>query len=247
MNNKTTTTFMAICVATASLCAGAASNDVVRAQTQEELTGGFIIQPISGKIVAFRNKQSLYAASQLEEVVGQLRETQNIPAFVLGADEKRDNVGIEVVLTDAPVIEGTTLLAAPEQSKAFLSVGWLLADKPNDKRRQRRLQIELFRAFAAACGAGTPLYPPCVMARICSASDIDRARSREYGPEALSNIGIALKKSGVQYIRHATYLQACQEGWAAAPTNDIQKAIWGKVHAIPKNPMKIEFDPKKGR
>ena len=34
---------------------------------------------------------------------------------------------------------------------------------------------------------------------------------------------------------------------APAPTNEFQKAVWDKVHAIPQNPMKIEFDPKKGR
>ena len=44
----------------------------------------------------------------------------------------------------------------------------------------------------------------------------------------------------------STYKKACQEGWVSAPTNDIQKAIWDKVHAAPKNPMKIEFDSKKG-
>ena len=44
-----------------------------------------------------------------------------------------------------------------------------------------------------------------------------------------------------------TYETACCQGWAPTPTNDLQKAIWDKVHAIPATPMKIEFDPKKGR
>ena len=56
-----------------------------------------------------------------------------------------------------------------------------------------------------------------------------------------------MEKCGVTPLRIATYRQACREGWAPAPTNDVQKAIWDKVHAIPKSPMKIEFDPKKGR
>jgi len=38
-----------------------------------------------------------------------------------------------------------------------------------------------------------------------------------------------------------------EEGWAPAPTNEYQKIVWDKVHAIPQKPMKIEFDPKKGR
>ena len=56
-----------------------------------------------------------------------------------------------------------------------------------------------------------------------------------------------LSAAGVTPLRRTIYRRACQEGWAPAPTNDVQKAIWDKVHAIPKTPMKIEFDPKKGR
>ena len=42
----------------------------------------------------------------------------------------------------------------------------------------------------------------------------------------------------------ATYKRACREGWAPTPTNDVQRAIWEKVHAIPDKPLTIEFDPK---
>jgi hypothetical protein len=56
-----------------------------------------------------------------------------------------------------------------------------------------------------------------------------------------------LIKVGVTPIRLVTYAKACKEGWAPQPTNDVQKAIWDKVHAMPATPMKIEFDPKKGR
>jgi len=52
---------------------------------------------------------------------------------------------------------------------------------------------------------------------------------------------------GVMPARKGTYESACQEGWADEPKDKYQQAIWDKVHAIPKNPMKIEFDPKKGR
>ena len=56
-----------------------------------------------------------------------------------------------------------------------------------------------------------------------------------------------LKNLGVTPAYQRTYKQACIEGWAPNPTNEYQKAIWDRVHAAPKNPMKIEFDPKKGR
>jgi hypothetical protein len=56
-----------------------------------------------------------------------------------------------------------------------------------------------------------------------------------------------LANLGVKPAHIRTYKQACKEGWAPAPTNEYQKAIWDKVHEPPATPMKIEFDPKKGR
>ena len=33
-------------------------------------------------------------------------------------------------------------------------------------------------------------------------------------------------KRGIPTLRHGTYRSACEHGWAPAPTNDVQKAIW---------------------
>ena len=45
----------------------------------------------------------------------------------------------------------------------------------------------------------------------------------------------------------ANYYEACERGWALAPTNAAQKAIWKKVHQIPDKPITIEYDPKKDK
>ena len=39
------------------------------------------------------------------------------------------------------------------------------------------------------------------------------------------------KSHGLASAKRVAYKKACQEGWAPAPTNDIQKAIWDKVMA----------------
>lgn len=58
-----------------------------------------------------------------------------------------------------------------------------------------------------------------------------------------------LSDFGVKPRKMATYKRACQEGWAPAPTNDIQKAIWEKAKADkergPVNPIKIPPPNKK--
>ena len=56
-----------------------------------------------------------------------------------------------------------------------------------------------------------------------------------------------MKPLGVLPAQRATYMKACQEGWAPPPTNDVQKAVWEKVHAIPDKPITIEYDPKKDK
>ena len=50
-----------------------------------------------------------------------------------------------------------------------------------------------------------------------------------------------LPELGVTPWKETTYKRACEEGWAPAPTNEYQKAVWDKVHAIPDQPLKIKY------
>ena len=77
--------------------------------------------------------------------------------------------------------------------------------------------------------------------------DLDAVTLEEYGVDVQMALARLLPSYGVIPYTQTTYRKAVQQGWAPAPTNEYQKAVWDKVHAAPKNPMKIEFDPKKGR
>jgi hypothetical protein len=54
---------------------------------------------------------------------------------------------------------------------------------------------------------------------------------------------------GIERAERMTYEVACREGFAPAPTNDIQKAIWERIKADkergPTNPLKIPMPKKK--
>ena len=57
-----------------------------------------------------------------------------------------------------------------------------------------------------------------------------------YASEPMSQGGAmvishALPQMGIPQIRRVSYKNACEEGWAPAPTNEFQKAIWEKVKA----------------
>ena len=95
-------------------------------------------------------------------------------------------------------------------------------------------------------GEESPLeYIP--MQTVMKSEDLDKLLTDGFTFDMASSINENLQALGMHPERKVPYIKAVKEGWAPAPTNDIQKAIWDKVHAAPKNPMKIEFDPKKGR
>ena len=55
------------------------------------------------------------------------------------------------------------------------------------------------------------------------------------------------KGYGITPAIESTYRKACKEGWAPQPTNEYQQAIWDSFHELPTKPVKIEFDPAKGK
>lgn len=138
-------------------------------------------------------------------------------------------------------------LVAAEARWAFVNVRPLMKDKPSADLLAKRVSQQIWRAFGNLLGASDSRFKGCIMSPISSVSDLDRCQASVFSPEPFERITSHLKAIGVTPAIRATYRRACQEGWAPAPTNEHQKAVWDKVHALPKNPMKIEFDPKKGR
>ena len=104
-----------------------------------------------------------------------------------------------------------------------------------------RCRKEFIRAYCYACGAGGSNFKDNLMT-ITKTSDLDFCG--EFIPaDTKRSIQTALHERGLEPQIFKTYLRACNEGTAPAPTNEYQKAIWEKVHAIPDKPLKITFDP----
>ena len=62
-----------------------------------------------------------------------------------------------------------------------------------------------------------------------------------YGIDVSRGITYNMPRAGVTPWKVTTYKRACEEGWAPAPTNEYQQAIWDKVHAVPTEPLKIKY------
>ena len=106
---------------------------------------------------------------------------------------------------------------------------------------------QLTRVFCLTAGGANSPVKTSPMQTVVKSSDLNQLLTDGFTFDMASSINENLQALGMYPMRKVTYVKACQEGWAPAPTNQYQKAIWDKVHATPKNPMKIKFDPKKGR
>ena len=115
-----------------------------------------------------------------------------------------------------------------------------------------RLTKEVWRCIALSLGGFSMTAPNgkvvnSILSPVYSTKNLDELKISFLTPHQTAAIYEAMSQIDIQASRPVVYSLACRQGWAPAPTNAIQKAIWDKVHAAPKNPMKIEFDPKKGR
>ena len=227
-----------------------------RAKMNMKRFGGILRKAGSahGKVV-FLNAQKKVARAGLQNAldvvedrihpVWEYVEAATANPFNPGPELKKAGADIGVVIVDSEGVP--SLLVAPEAGWAVVNVA-ALADGCGEEALARRVRVEVLRAFALVGGAAFMQRDQVVMRPdIITPKDLDMIKEEGYGIDVAYAISEGLPKRGVTPWFETTYKKACQEGWAPAPTNEFQKAIWDKVHAIPKTPMKIEFDPKKGR
>ena len=214
-------------------------------------SGGIIERKVAGKSALIVNAQSVVPMECLEEVARSIRELALVKVEAAAGDPSKSHrptpehpVVVSVVNDPA---SDATILVAPEQNWATLNVNLLLRDNPTKEVIASRVHKEVWRATAMAMGAANSMTQPCLLRQINTLRELDHTRSMLPSPQPLNNMIEVADKLGIVRVHRATYRKACQEGWAPPPTNDIQRAIWDKVHQIPDKPIKIEFDPKKDK
>ena len=219
--------------------------------------GGLVTKPASGNYARVVSMQKSVPIGCVREVVRQFNTGLNINIEVSEMspeatpfDSVKKVMGMPKTGVALVIVENSglpTILSAMEDGWAILEIGKLDDDMPPREVYDMRVRKEINRAFAQAFGAGLSMNKPCVMEPAYTLPQLDEIKFPVISPEAMNKMMDACYKRSIEPRRVATYKKACQEGWAPAPTNDAQKAVWDKVHAVPKTPMKIEFDPKKGR
>lgn len=219
-------------------------------RSRQKRFGGFVRRENSakGKVVFLNAQKKLPAAAfkhalnEIDKDVHPLFEFKDVPTVKIlnpADDIKAAGGAIGVAIVESAEIPA--MVIAPENGWAIVNVAALAQGNPDAATLQRRANLELMRAFALVGGAAfLARDQEVVRVDIRQPSDLDIIKFDSYGEDVKMALSMNLPHLGVTPWLVKTYRQACQEGWAPAPTNEFQKAIWNKVHELPKNPLKLE-------
>ena len=137
------------------------------------------------------------------------------------------------------------MLVAPEDHWGKLNLAKMVDDLPGERAKQKffkpRARKMVVKALSLLMGGGSSQFPGNIM-NAATMRDLDQCQE-SIPVDMVDNYTAYLKAVGVKPAEKTTYRKACREGWAPAPTNEVQQAIWDKVHSIPDKPITIEYNP----
>jgi len=221
--------------------------DVLRA------TGGRLLEPNSGKgVFVIASAQDKVELKDIQALANIIQSATMIEIHVVQSSDEMSaatlrklsaQMGVSVV--DVPGKPG--LIVAPEEGWAVVNIAPLAAGQDGKLNFARRVRKEIYRAFGMVAGGCGSSYQGNLLDPIRTPDDLDMYPESDLQMpiDMLQKMPKFCDKFGVRPWRMTTYRRACHEGWAPAPTNDYQKAIWDKVHAMPSEPIKIKPEEKK--
>ena len=218
-------------------------------------TGGFMDVPAVGTafVVVDARPTPGGAPERFAEVFGNLSKMNvkvektplaqgTCPVEMLGGRLKAHKAGFGFAVVSDPKTSG--LLVLPDERLVIVnSERFREGDDP--VRREERVIKELWRGLGYVSGIGYAKFKNDVFQPAYTVAELDALEFQVMQPMNFMKMYATLNRFGVKHSRHIPYRVAVMEGWAPAPTNDIQKAVWDEVHAIPKKPVKIQYDKTK--
>ena len=206
--------------------------------------------------IAVVNAQGKVDAAELDKALEPLRKTLRMDIALVKGDAvdlatasdafKKQQANMALFIVEDSSIPGT-ILVMPENAWGILNIAPLAVGADREKLCSR-VQKETVRAFAYVAGAANSQFSGSVMGPVSGLGDLDGIDTCRLPPDMQARIFNYAEGFGVKPYIQTTYLNACREGWAPAPTNEFQRAIWEKVKADkergPTNPITIQ-PPKK--
>lgn len=230
----------AVCSAQVASKPVAASRPIDPAARSNALmkTGGLIHSPATGPAILFLDTQKRVPVAALRDAYDLLQKDLRLPfAFASKAATEPvadatkaladKSAAVVIVICDSPAYPA--LLVAPESRWALVNVGALGAGASADKLAERT-EKETWRACCYLMGVLNSGSEHCLLRPVFSTADLDALTPKSLSPDAYIKIEAQAQKMGMKISRPTTYRKAVEEGWAPAPTNDFQRAIWQELH-----------------
>ena len=221
-------------------------------------SGGLVEKAYSGNVFRVYNAQNSIPENDIVRMTREMRINTHLPiectiakikgevtlSNIISLVKSSEGVGASAILVNSDKLP--VIMFSPDQRWGILNITPLMVDNPSkEKFFKSRSRKMIIKAMSLLMGGGSSQFPGNIM-NTATIRELDMLKEN-IPVDMIDYYQTYLQKLGVTKMEKTTYLRACKEGWAPAPTNEVQKRVWDKVHAAPRTPMKIEFDPKKGR
>lgn len=215
-------------------------------------SGGLLVKEAGGPVLQIVNAQSRVTHDVFAKTAFDFTTSLTLPWKAMQVAAAADAQAVAraalaggaagvVAVVDSPSLPA--IFVAPEEGWAAVNVAKLAEGEPTAPVFAARLRKELWRAAAWAVGGGNSSFQPCLLRGVTTMKELDAIPMLQPGPEPNNKMIDEAHRRGVRSVRLASYRQACREGWAPAPTNDVQRAIFEQVKADkergPTNPITI--------
>lgn len=134
--------------------------------------------------------------------------------------------------------KGASIAVFPEDRVAVVNAK-KITEGADEKDAKARMIREIWRAIGFISGTGYASSENDVMQPITSPLELDAIQWQVLNPSNGPKMDKFLKKYNVKRGHRTSYRKACEQGWAPAPTNDLQKAVWDEVKAAKGKPAAV--------
>lgn len=203
-----------------------------------ERLGGLVPMPDKEPGILFLNCQKKVPVDALNTCIFNVKREFNvscyaregkfvdIPTFVEQSKDRKRNAFSVALVDDAKLPQ---MVAMPDNGCAIVNVVPLMADNPKKDVLNDRVWRMAYRAFAISAGAAWGLNGAGILRPADTLADLDANKSRATAPDAHFPIRQNLDKYKVATGGYVAYQDACFDGWAPAPTNEVQRKIYEGV------------------
>lgn len=254
--NRITVLTVAVATAFAGLAAEQAStNKMSTAEKIRYNSGGYLMPPANGKsilLIDLRGGNQETNKATWAPFLSHQKTMLDLPVTLKFAEPPKPGYDIyrtlKTLKTEAhPAVlalvddsEAPGMSVFPEEALGLLNVNPYKVD--DETLYSRRLTRELWRTFGLALGGYDCIPQGDVLRAVVEPSELDRIPTPVISGMREQGVRRMTERLRLRSNQPVPYRVACREGWAPAPTNDIQRKIWDKVHAVPDKPMKIIYD-----